>query len=272
MTVEVYLGKKFQYEHERRAFGEFLRDMLDRYEDDGDLYVVVVEAEANTAAMDLLIITPRALIVADFKELGHAEGCDSSVIKLKAKESGDWKYALPDGKSYPMGQPGGNNPYQQLRSFNYRLAKWLAGHSQDLPGGPWSEKQAQRKTELWSVISPGFDEETSSLDFPGRVIGRWFKVLPLTGFAYEVGLATHHELEFSPGQETNLAEQLGDRCRNLRQFLPEYVHTTPPIHFFSTPPICKYLIGRDDERSELVQFLNDPRASILYYVWVVPAA
>jgi len=35
--------------HERKAFGRFLQEMLDRFRDSPNLYLVLVEPEANTA-------------------------------------------------------------------------------------------------------------------------------------------------------------------------------------------------------------------------------
>jgi tetratricopeptide (TPR) repeat protein len=264
MTVEVYLGEKFHYEHERRAFGRFLQEMLDRYEDTDDLYIVIVEAEANMAAMDLLIITPRALIVVDFKELIYAEGVDSSQIILEGKENGAWKYSLPDGGNYFMGEAGAKNPYRQLLRINYKLGEWLYDHREGLPGKCRSAKEASKRSMLWVVISPGFNRDASNVDLPWKTIRKWFKVLSRGELAKEIGLATHEKIEFSPEQMAGLVEQLGvTRCENLQQFIPTYVPPTARISFFGLPPVPKHFIDRDRERSELRAYLEDPHVSVL---------
>jgi len=94
MAVEVYLCEKFRYAHERKAFGRFLQEMLDRYGESPDLYLIIGEPEANTAAMDMIVLTHRALIVVEMKELTYAEGLDSSEIVLRGKEKGGWGYLI----------------------------------------------------------------------------------------------------------------------------------------------------------------------------------
>lgn len=256
MTVEVYLGRKFDFEHERRAFGHFLQEMLDRYDEDEDLYAIIVEVEVNMAAIDLLIFTPRALVVVDLKEFIYAEGVESSEIRLIGTENGAWEYVLPDGSHYTMGG-GRKNPYQQLKQMNYKLRDWLVDHPQNLPGGPWSRSEALARILSWVAISPGFDGDTSGIDMPWDRVDKWFRVVPVQELAYELGVTVQDELRFTPDQVEGIARQLGvEKCENLQQFIPRYVPPPPQITFFSRPRLPKGIVGREDERLHLLDFLD----------------
>jgi hypothetical protein len=73
MIVEIYLGRLFRHGHERRAFGEFVKVLKKLYGNSDQLFFVVAEVDANSAAMDLLLLAIRAMIIADFKELTAVE-------------------------------------------------------------------------------------------------------------------------------------------------------------------------------------------------------
>jgi len=177
MTVELYKGKKFGYSHEREAFGFFLQEMLDCYENTDDLYIVIVEPEANTTSWDIIVLTQRAIILIEMKNLGKAKGLENSQIKLIAKESPEWCYQI-DNKTCHLRVGEYGNPYRQVKGKRYDFAEWLAKHSKSLPGGPWDRKQALRSFQSWIVVSPGFSEE-SEIDLPFEKIRNWFKLCKL---------------------------------------------------------------------------------------------
>jgi hypothetical protein len=172
MAVEVCLGRRFDHEHERRAFGRFLEEMLRRYQASDQLFIIVVELEANTAAIDLLILTQRALIVVDLKALTRVEECADEDIGLSGKENGPWEYAVANGGPWTMGGRD-KNPYQQLHQMKWKLRDWLVDHPQHLPGGPWTRGDALNRIVTWVVISPGFDGDTSGLDLPWKRVRHW---------------------------------------------------------------------------------------------------
>lgn len=265
MTVEVYLCEKFQHGHERRAFGRFLQEMLDRFGESSDLYLIIGEPEANTASMDMIILTRRAMIVVELKELSNAEGMSSEKISLNGAEKGGWVYSVEGGADVTMGGVGKErNPYQQVKGNNYKLRDWLSTHPEFLPGGRWVKEEAIRKFYSWVVISPGFNKEKSRLDLPWEEIDRWFKVLSIDELAWEVETAINAELEFTEEQMRGLASQLGAvRKENLLEFVPNYVPETPRLSFFSRPPVLKRIVNRNEERERLIEALKDPEVSII---------
>jgi len=265
MTVEVYLCEKFQHRHERRAFGRFLQEMLDRFGESTDLYLIIGEPEANTASMDMIVLTHCALIVVELKELTYAEGLGSLEISLNGTEKGGWEYSLEGGSTYNMGGVGKDqNPYQQVKDHNYKLRDWLTNHPDFLPGGPWSKNEAIRRIYSWVVVSPGFTKEKTKLDLPWEKINRWFKILPIDELAWEVETAVNTELAFTAEQMVGLATQLGaTRKENLREFVPNYVPEAPRLSFFSRPPVSKRIINRNEERKILSDALKDAQVSII---------
>ena len=264
MPVEVYVSEKFRHSHERKAFGRFLQEMLDRYQDSDDLYLIIVEPEANTAAMDMLILTPRAIIIVELKELGFAQGEEIENIILHASEGGDWEYTIGNGSTYPVGGRKKRNPYQQVKQHRYHLRDWLSKHSTDLPGGPWSDFDTLRKIYAWVVISPGFHVESSEFDLPWGEIDRWFKILPFGKLGWEVGSATNPGVEFSDGDMVRIATKIGARrYTNLSEFVPNYVPPAPPISFFGKPPVVRRFFNRESEKAQLLDVLDDPTVSVV---------
>lgn len=264
MTVEVYLCEKFRQRHERKAFGRFLQEMLDRFRESTDLYLIIGEPEANTASMDMIVLTQHALIVVEMKELTYAEGVDASEVILRGKESGGWEYALEGGSTYNMGGVGKDkNPYQQIKDHRYKLRDWLISHSDKLPGGPWLRNDAIRKIYSWVVISPGYNSTKSELDLPWREIDRWFKILSLEQLAWEIETAVNPELDLSAEQMISIADQLGaTRRENLREFVPNYVPPSPRLSFFGRPPVVKHLVDREAEKQTLLKSLEDAKVTV----------
>lgn len=265
MTVEVFICEKFKHRHERKAFGRFLQEMLDRFRDSTDLYLIIGEPEANTASMDMIILTHHALIVVELKELTYAEGLDSSEVSLHGKENGGWEYALEGGSTYSMGAVGKDrNPYQQIKDHNYKLRDWLCNHSDKLSGGPWSKGDAIRRIYSWVVISPGYNPQQSDLDLPWQEIDRWFKLISLDRLAWEVETAVNPELELSAEQMVFLANQLGaTKKENLREFVPNYVPPSPRLSFFGRPPVVKQFVDREAEKQILLKGLEDVKVSVI---------
>lgn len=266
MTVEVYICEKFSHRHERKAFGYFLQEMLDRFEESPDLYLIIGEPEANTASMDMIVLTQRALIIVEMKELTYAEGLNPSEVTLLGRENGGWKYKIESGSTYPVGAAGKiRNPYKQIKDHRYKLRDWLSKHSNNLQGGPWSKSNdALQKIYSWVVISPGCCASKPTLDLPWEDIDRWFKLINLNKLAWEVEIAANPELDLTAEQMRDIADQLGaTRRENLLEFVPNYAPPSPPLSFFGRPPIIKIFIDRETEKELLLKGLEEFKISII---------
>ena len=266
MTIQVYLCEKFHTGHERKAFGRFLQEMIDRYGDSDDDLLIIGEPEANTASMDLIVLSPNAFIVVELKELTLAEGLDGSEVTLSGTEKGAWHYTVEGIGTYPLGGSGKKrNPYQQVKNNNYLLRDWLLDHTQHLPGGSWTRGNAIKRFYSWVVISPGYNREKSNVDLPWDVINKWFKLLSIDELAWEVETAVNPDLEFTSEQMIGIATQMGaSRRDNLREFVPNYVPPSPNLSFFTRPPVTKNIMNRDVERTQLLECYHDSEISIIH--------
>jgi tetratricopeptide (TPR) repeat protein len=259
MTVEVYIGKNFHTSHERDTFGRFLQEMVDCFEESEELYIVAVEPEINTSSLDLFVITERALITVELKRLSMAS--DKKDITLQATESAPWKYLTPASIYTVGGSHNTGNPYRQVNTKRHRISDWLRDHSAYLPGGPWPARDAGHRYLSWVVLDPGFNPNTSTLDLPFDR-NSWFKLLSLDQLRYEIGIAAVDDLFLRTDQMRQLAELLGARTTNLKQYLPSYTPPAPHISFFNRQPLPGHLIGRQDECTQLLQCCQDPAVKV----------
>jgi hypothetical protein len=88
------------------------------------------------------------------------------------------------------------------------------------------------------VLDPGFNPNTSTLDLPFDR-NSWFKLLSLDQLRYEIGIAAVDDLFLRTDQMRQLAELLGARATNLKQYLPSYTPPAPHISFFNRHPSAR---------------------------------
>jgi tetratricopeptide (TPR) repeat protein len=266
MTVEVYIGKEFRYGQERRAFGEFVQDMLNRYGDSDELYFIAAELDANAAAIDILLLHAKGLILCDLKYLSAVNTATAARVHLQCKQNGPWIYRLPEGKECLLGGHGKHDsPYQQLFRFRHEFADWLSERSRKIFGNFWTHGNALDHISAWSVISPGFDGSLDDMDLPWEEIRDnhgWYKILPLGSLAWEFNCAVDLHIQYSETQLRAILTELGvTRCEALETILP--VAAPAGNGFFSSPHVCHALIDREPEREQLVQYLEDSTTSVL---------
>ncbi len=269
MTVEIYRGQKFKFGHERRAYGYFLQDMIDKYSDSEELYTVISEFEANTASIDTLVITNQCLIRIDFKELTQVQVDDPpEIVKIKGKENGLWQYTIND-ETYRLGGFS-KNPYNQSEEHFYQLAEWLEDHSADLPRGPWNSREARKYLYSWVVISPGFKNDFSDIDIPWDK-RPWFKILPLPSSAWEIrnttGTSSGDLLHLDQEHMNTIVSDLGVQKlseQDLREILPRYRPPKTKSSLFRIPFRGKGAEFRDVEKQQLLESLDDGIVTIFY--------
>ena len=268
MTVEVYLGKKFEHSHERRALAWFLKDMLAGFGDGDTLYQVIVETKVDSVDIDLLLISPTTIILVEFKAFVHAEVSEAQQIHVVGKLNDSWQYVLPNGRGYTIGDPANHkNPYGQTRRMRYDLANWLTVNSQSILGRAWTKEDALEHLCAWVVVWPGFDSDTSDIALPldeltfHRTPSRWFQIWPIARLAAEFDCAPDTGLQLTDDQRERLISTLGvARCDNLQELVPGYAAPAP---LFSKPPELETLIDREAQREALLQALTDPAQSII---------
>jgi tetratricopeptide (TPR) repeat protein len=275
MAIEVYKGKLFRHGHERRALGLFLQQLYKSFGETNDLlYMVVVEVDVNSAEIDLLLLSSKAIIIVDLKELTAATALDAEKIHIKGKTSGPWEYSIP-GKveSVPLGGSinSEKNPYKQIERLRFRLGEWLGPKLTLLFGNSWRKEDALDILDGWAVLSPGYDGSTEEIELPWGDIHKkhdWFRVIPLKDLAWEFHCTTDLRFELTERQMRFLVEELGAiRVNNLGEVVPSYFPTDlPPVphsFLFTRLPQFSYLIGREQDISEIVEWVNEPSVSVI---------
>ncbi len=265
MTVEIFKGRLFQYGHERRALGVFLQELVRRFDDSDELYLVVIEVDVNGANIDLLLLSPRVIIVADIKELTGAVYSTTTSIHLLGKENGAWQYQ--PGEMHDPIRLGGarnkSNPYKQVEQNRHHFSEWLCQNGKAINNSAWDKKAAMECTRAWVAISPGYDGKTDDLLLPWDQIHieqDWFKVTPLTELAWEFHCTTSQGIHFTDNELHHLVECLGaEPVTNLAQVLPgrsPLKAALPPL-FHSIQPL-EEIFGRQNELADLSRWLEDP--------------
>ena len=112
MTVELWMGQEFEYAHEMRALRAVLAQMVERFGDEKDLYLLLANFFCEGEEIDLAVIKKRAVIVLELKE------CDAPVV---GSPNGDWR--IQGGGILNEGRR--RNPYQQVRQYRYALMNKL---------------------------------------------------------------------------------------------------------------------------------------------------
>lgn len=275
MAVEVYKGKLFQHGHERRALGRFLQQFERRFKGADDvLYMMVIEVDVNSAAIDLLLLSPKAIIIADLKELTAATESDAEQIHVKGKSSGSWEYSVP-GKAdfHTLGGTANSekNPYKQIEKMRYRFSDWLGPKLSTILGKLWRKEDVLDVLGGWAVLSPGFDGQTQEIELPWDEIHRkhdWFRIISLGDLAWEFHCTTDLRFELTERQMHYLVEELGaTRINNLGEVLPTYFPSelppVPPSFLFTRLPQFSHLIGRDQELTDIMAWVTEPSVSVI---------
>jgi len=251
MTVEVYIGRHFEHGHERRALGLFLQDLKKRFEGSDTHYIVVTEIDANGAALDLLLLSNRTIILADLKELTAAKQEDAESIQIEGQTNGIWHYSIPSqDRKIPLGGSSnkGKNPYTQMERMRHDFADWLVEKIPSITGKKLDHKTCLDHINSLVVLSPGFDENLEQLDLPWEEINshnNWFRVIPLSQLAWEFHCTTDLHFELTTRELHALVNKLGGtKVENWGEILPE--------HFPSElPPLPKtFLFSRIAEMGE----------------------
>ncbi len=274
MAVEVYKGRLFQYGHERRALGRFLQILKSKFGYTPELYIVVIEVDANGAAIDLLLICPRALIIADLKELTAASEKDATSIQVTGKANGVWEYTIPGRTTtIPLGGSANQdkNPYKQIGQMRFKFSNWLADKLSHITGNEWNPEMALDHLHGWAVLSPGFDRNVDQLELPWDEIKKkhnWFKVISLEQLAWEFHCTTDNYFELTEREMHAIVKELGAiKVENWGEILPDHFPADlPPIPIstlFSRLPLLSSLIGRDEEVLQLLAWVEDPALALI---------
>jgi hypothetical protein len=160
VAVELWMGREFEHAHEMRALRTVLAQMVERFGDSRDLYLLLANFYCDGAEVDLAVIKKNAVIVVDLKE------CDAPVT---GGPNGDWR--VQGGGVLNEGRP---NPYQQVRKYRYVLMNYLNLHRYDFLDRQKAGQVSFEHVSGLVVFSPTMSAG-SQIEIPDRD-RKWFGV------------------------------------------------------------------------------------------------
>jgi hypothetical protein len=227
VSVELWMGGEFEHAHEMRALRAVLSQMVEHFEDDRELYLVLANFYCDGADIDLAVVKKRAVIVVELKE------CDRPVA---GGPNGDWR--VQGGGILNVGR---RNPFQQVRHYRFALMNYLQLHRYEfLP----RQKAHQISFEHVSglvvfspTMSPGSRIEIAQRD------RKWFGVVGLDRLWAEIHDRRTTSISLNHGEARKLAARvLGLERQDVQEYLgqPEPARVAappePPTAAVAPPP------------------------------------
>jgi hypothetical protein len=168
MTIEFWIGSNFPTSHERKALKDFLDSAYQIFSPRREPYFILSNYYLGGRQIDLTIIKPEAILVADLKDCAEP---------FRAMENGPWQ--ILDSKD-SIGT-GTENPYQQVKELRNIWIDYLS-EKEDLIHKV--SKLALRKFVQGAVvISPDLNPATEN-KIPRSVV--WFHLYGLLSLPNEV--------------------------------------------------------------------------------------
>jgi hypothetical protein len=194
VSIVVY-GEKAARTHENQMLQAFLECLEDRWAASTDWILVIANTMWHGADIDLVCITPSAILVADFKSHGG---------KLTGTENGPWQ---ADGVLVKGGRK--DNPYQQLRDNKFSVLNWLESKSL-LSGRNLGHISA-------SVVFSG--RIADELELPPKVRS-WFYATDLDACATLLDGLASPELNIDKREAREIVQRLGAQPIEWRSTKP----------------------------------------------------
>jgi hypothetical protein len=204
VAVELWMGREFEHAHEMRALRAVLAQMVERFDEARDLYLLLANFYCDGADVDLAVIKKNAVIVIDLKE------CDAPVT---GGPNGDWR--VQDGGVLNEGRP---NPYQQVRKYRYTLMNYLNLHRYDFLDKQKAGQVSFEHVSALVVFSPTMSAE-SQVEIPTRD-RKWFGAAGLDQLWAEIKDQRSPQIQLSQGDARKLTAQvLGLTRHDVQDYL-----------------------------------------------------
>jgi len=254
MSFELWMGpEEFQHTGERRALVELVRQMVSRFEDAPETYVLLADVPRfERTQIDLLLLKRHGILLIELK----STSCDDGV--LHGTEHGDW-WIEYEGSTHELNEDRWN-PYEQVKGQRKALSQLLASRLAGRLGGLNEELIAGLV-----AIHPGFDEARSAEHITlSRDVKRWFRPVGLRRLMDEVFAYRNEYLSLEVTDMQAIARVLGTQQRTYFadiSGLGSLVIPRPEI--FSRPVLPRVHLDRVHEMGQLTDAFLDERYPIL---------
>jgi hypothetical protein len=221
VTVELWMGTEFEHAHEMRALRAVLGQMVERFGDDKELYLLLANFFCEGEEIDLAVVKKKAVIIIELKE------CDAAVI---GGPNGAWRIqgdgVLNEGRRH--------NPYQQVRKYRYALMNYLNLHRYDFLPAQKAQQVSFEHVSGLVVFTPTMSPD-SQIEIPQRD-RKWFGVAGLNDLMVEIEDQRSPQIHLSEGDARKLAAQaLSLERYDVQEYLGLPVETGVPAPEAAVP-------------------------------------
>ena len=261
MTVRIWTGRgEFVLSHERRALWTLVSETLTRFGEADELYALFVDFTVQGEKVDLLALTPRAIIVIDLKDVQEPGGV------IHGTENGPWRVEFPDGSEHELNE-GRLNPYQQVSRYRDALSDWLNLKGDAILGAQRKSQLELRQVGAWVAVTPGIREKETwlALSFLPAFVRKWFRVMSLESFYQELYSAAAPGIHLDPEDVEAIAGALGvhERQSLFGMVLPQR-REIPNPQIFGSPRVIRFSLDRKTELEQLIAAVVGPAHSVIF--------
>ncbi len=194
MTIEIWIGKDFDYTYEREALDLFVNDLESCLGNTDTLYVVLADYYIDGRQVDLTVLKRDAIITIELKECSEP---------FEASENGDW--LTPS--AHLIGTKD-LNPFQQVRQYRTKWFDLLKRNKDRFR----CLATAQDNRPFWNVtgivtVSPMLHPDTKSKISKGKS-NWWFKLCGLDTLGKTTASQTNKWMNFSDEELRKIADEL----------------------------------------------------------------
>jgi hypothetical protein len=195
MTIEFWIGSNFPTSHERKALKDFLDNAYQIFSPRREPYFILSNYYLGGRQIDLTIIKPEAILVADLKDCAEP---------FRAMENGPWQIL---GSDDSIGT-GTENPYQQVKELRNIWIDYLSEKEELIHK---VSKLALRKFVQGAVVmSPALNPATEN-KIPRSVV--WFHLYGLPSLPNEFLSLNCPAVKLEP--------------KDIQTLIREHLHLTP---------------------------------------------
>jgi hypothetical protein len=192
MTIEIWIGKDFDYTYEREALDLFVNDLESCLGNTDTLYVVLADYYIDGRQVDLTVLKRDAIITIELKECREP---------FEASENGDW--LTPS--AHLIGTQD-LNPFQQVRQYRNKWFNLLKRNKDRFR----CLATAQDDRPFWNVTGIVTISPTLHPDTENKISSSiwWFKLCGLDELCQKIVFQTNRWMNFSDEELRNIAIQL----------------------------------------------------------------
>lgn len=191
MTVELWIGQEFETAHERRAFRQFWEQMKERFDQNDEPYLILVNYFMKSAQIDLTVLKRNAIIVIELKQ---------ETDPFTATQNGRW---LTISKRSVGNKQ--RNPYEQVQSYQTKWLHFLKENWRNFAEQSKVPPMTLEHIKTMVAISPRIHPHTNREALPDSAD---FQLVGLDELSEAINRQTHLHWAFSKRELNTLVQNV----------------------------------------------------------------